>query len=171
MVEEAQVEHKVSGVLGGVAKFLNTGGKLMVKTYDLTADLVGKTAGVAGKAAGSVASTSPQIFGKTKDILSGGFRKLFRSNEKQELRTKVSEYEEKIKKLYYEIGKEGSSVEKLESEKVTELIGKVRDYEQEINRLQARITEMSEMDALRREEAKREKVKQASKKVKVFDEQ
>ena len=171
MVQEAQAEHKVSGVLGGVAKFLNSGGRFMVKTYDLTADLAGKTAGAAEKAAGAVASTSPQIFGKAKGILSSGFGKLFRSNEKQELRTKVNEYEEKIKKLYYEIGKEGSSAEKLESEKITELIGKVRDYEQEINRLQARITEMNEMDALRREEAKKEKVKPADKKVKVFDEQ
>src|SRR5208283_2905147 len=58
-----------------------------------------------------------------------------------------------------------------ESEKVTELIGKVRDYEQEINRLQARITEMGEMDALRREEEKKEKVKPVVKKVKVLDEQ
>ncbi|MBF0507270.1 MAG: HEAT repeat domain-containing protein, partial [Nitrospirae bacterium] len=101
----------------------------------------------------------------------GRFRKLFRSNEKQELRTKVGEYEEKIKKLYYEIGKEGSSAEKLESEKITELIGKVKDYEQEIQRLQTRITEMNEVEALRREEAKKEKVKPAGKKVKVSDDQ
>jgi HEAT repeat protein len=166
-----QEEHKVSGVLGGVAKVLNTGGKLMVRTYDLTAGLVGKTAGAAGKAAGAVASASPQVYGKAKDILAGGFGRLFRSNEKQELRTKVSEYEEKIKKLYYEIGKEGSSAEKLESEKVTELIGKVREYEQEIQRLQARITEMNEMEALRREEAKKEKARPVRKKVRVSDEQ
>ncbi|MBF0558778.1 MAG: HEAT repeat domain-containing protein [Nitrospirae bacterium] len=171
MVQEAQTEHKASGVLGGIAKFLNTSGKLMVKTYDLTADLVGKTTEAAGKAAASVTSASPQVFGKAKDILAGGFGKFFRSNEKLELRTKVNEYEEKIKKLYFEIGKEGSSAEKLESEKVTELIGKVRDYEQEINRLQVRITEMNEMDALRREEAKKEKVKPAARKSKVSDEQ
>lgn len=171
MVHESQAENKVSGVLGGVAKFLNAGGRFMVKTYDVSADVVGKTAEVAEKAVGAVGSKSPEVFGKAKDMLAGGFGKLFRSNEKQELRTKVNEYEEKIKKLYYEIGKEGSSAEKLESEKVSELIGKVRDYEQEIYRLNARITEMNEMDALRREEAKKEKVKPAGKKLKVFDEQ
>ena len=171
MVQETQVEHKASGVLGGVAKFLNSGGRLMVKTYDLSADLVERTVGAASRAAGAVTSVSPQTLERAKGKLAGGFGKFFRTNEKLELRTKVNEYEEKIKKLYYEIGKEGSSAEKLESEKITELIGKVRDYEQEIKRLQARITEMSEMDALRREEAKKEKVKPADKKVKVFDEQ
>ncbi len=171
MVQETQVEHKASGVLGGVAKFLNSGGRLMVKTYDLSADLVERTVGAASRAAGAVTSVSPQTLERAKGKLAGRFGKFFRTNEKLELRTKVNEYEEKIKKLYYEIGKEGSSAEKLESEKITELIGKVRDYEQEIQRLQTRITEMSEMDALRREEAKKEKVKQVVKKVKVVDEQ
>ena len=174
MVQETQsqeqAENKISGILGGVAKVLNAGGKLMVKTYDLTVDLAGKTAGVAGKAAGAVTSASPKVFGTAKDVLVGGFGKLFGSNEKHELRTKLTEYEAKIKKLYYEIGKEGSSAEKLESEKVTELIGKVREYEQEIQRLQARITEMNEMEALRREEAKKEKAR-PKKKVRVSDEQ
>lgn len=178
MVEEAQVqEHetqKIAGVLGGVAKVLNAGGKLIVKTYDLTAGLVGTTAGVAGKAAGAVASTSPKLFGTLRDALTGAtgsFGKLLGSNEKQELRTKMSEYEAKIKKLYYEIGKEGSSAEKLESEKVTELIGKVREYEQEIQRLQARVTEMTEMEVLRKEEVKKEKSRPVKKKIKVSDEQ
>jgi HEAT repeat protein len=167
MIEESQVENKESGFLGGVAKVLNSGGKLMVKTYDLTAGLVSN----AGKAADAVVSGSPEIFGKAKDLLVGGFGKIFKLNEKQDLRVKINEYEDKIKKLYYEIGKEGSSTEKLESEKVTELIGKVREYEQEIQRLQTRITEMNKMDALRREEAKKEKLRPVRKRVKVSDEQ
>jgi HEAT repeat protein len=171
MVQEAQQEHGATGVLGGIAKVMNTGGRLLVKTYDLASDAVGVTAGAAGKAAGAVGSVTPEVFGKALDLLTGSFGKLFGSNEKQELRTKVSEYEEKIKKLYYEIGKEGSSAEKIESEKVTELIGKVREYEQEIHRLQSRVTEMDELEALRREEAKKEKAKPAKKKVRVSDEQ
>lgn len=166
---QAQEEKKISGVLGGVATVLNAGGHLVVKTYDLTAGLVGATADVAGKVAGTVTSVSPNeyaanVFGKVKGLFSGGLGKLLGSNEKQELRNKVAEYEAKIKKLYYEIGKEGSSTEKLESEKVTNLIGNVRDYEQEIKRLQARLAEMSEVEALRQEEAKKEKARPVRKK-------
>lgn len=171
MVQEAQAqeEKKISGVLGGVATVLNAGGHLMVKTYDLTAGLVGATAGVAGKVASTVTSASPNeyaanVFGKVKCLLSGGIGRLFGSNEKQELRNKVAEYDAKIKKLYYEIGKEGSTADKLESEKVTTLIGNVREYEQEIKRLQARIAEMSDMEALRKEEAKKENIKPVRKK-------
>lgn len=175
MVQEAQVQEtqvqevkKISGVLGGVATVLNAGGHLVVKTYDLTAGLVGATKDAAGKVAGTVTSASPNeyiasVFEKVKG--------LFGVNEKQELRNKVAEYDAKIKKLYYEIGKEGSSADKLESEKVTALIGNVREYEQEIKRLQARITEMSEMEALRKEEAKKEKIKPAGQKVSVSDAQ
>lgn len=178
MVQEAQVqeEKKISGVLGGVATVLNAGGHLVVKTYDLTAGLVGATKDAVGKVADTVTSTAPkeyltEVFGKVRGLVSGGAGKLFGSNEKQDLRNKVAEYDAKIKKLYYEIGKEGSSAEKLESEKVTSLIGNVREYEQEIKRLQARIAEMSELEALRREEAKKEKIKPLKKKASVSDEQ
>jgi hypothetical protein len=170
MEQEKQVEFVRTGFLGGVASTINFGGRLAVKTYDITTDFLGATADAVVKAGGSVASAGPGIFGKTKDLFSGGFRKVFGVNEKKELRDKVGEYEEKIMKLYFEIGKEGSHAEKLESEKVTELIGKVRDYEQEIQRLNSRISEMTELEALQREEAKKEKEKPA-KKVKVSDEQ
>ncbi|MBF0328596.1 MAG: HEAT repeat domain-containing protein [Nitrospirae bacterium] len=170
MEQETAVEQKRTGFLGGVASTINFGGRMVVKTYDLASSVVGTAADVVGKGAGAVTSTAPCFFGKTKDLLTGGFRKIFGSNEKSELRSKISEYEEKIKNLYYEIGKEGSHAEKVESEKVLELIGKVRDFEQEIQRLNTQIAEMSELEALRREEAKQEKAKPA-KKVKLSDEQ
>ena len=159
-----QTEHKTSGLLRVVAKVLNTGGSLMVKTYDITAD-------IAGKAAGTLITAPGEILGRTKDVLVGGYEKIFKSNEKAEMKAKIREYEEKIKRLYFEIGKEGSSAEKLESEKVKDLINKVREYEQEIKRLKASITEMPELEALRKEEVKKAKAAPVRKKIKVPDEQ
>ncbi len=160
MHQTAYEERTRTGIIGGVATALNFAGRTLVRTYDVASDVATAGARVMGK----VATAPLGVLGSLRDTLAGGVKKVFKS-EKDEIKRKIAEYEEKIKRLYYEIGKEGSSAEKLESEKVTELIAKVREYEQEIQRLNARISEMAELEAQRKEEAKKEKVKPAKKKV------
>ncbi len=160
MQEATYGERTRTGIIGGIATVLNFAGRTIVKTYDVATEVAGTGARVIGK----VASAPLGVLGGLRDTLAGGVKKVFRS-EKDELRQKIAEYEEKIKRLYYEIGKEGSSAEKMESEKITELIGKVREYEQEIQRLNTRISEMTELEAQRKEEAKKEKVRPTKKRV------
>ncbi|MCX8070729.1 MAG: HEAT repeat domain-containing protein, partial [Thermodesulfovibrionales bacterium] len=157
---------KATGLLGGIASVLNFGGRTLVKTYDVVTDVGSKAIGVIGKTASSVGSGIPKVFEGVKGV----FGKIG-SGQKGQLKAKIAEYEEKIKKLYYEIGKESSSSQKLESDKVNELIAKVREYEQEIERLNQQIQEMAEIERLKAEEAKKDKEKTVKKKVKVSDEQ
>ncbi len=162
--EGVQSTVKASGLLGGIASVLNFGGRTIVKTYDIVTEVGSKAFNVIGKTASAVGSGAPKVLGDVKGL----FGKVS-SGQKGKLKAKIAEYEDKIKKLYYEIGKESSSAQKLESEKVNELIAKVREYEQEIERLNQQITEMAEIEKLKAEEAKKEKP--AKKKLKVSDEQ
>lgn len=164
--EGVQSTVKASGFLGGIASVLNFGGRTIVKTYDVVTEVGSKAIDVIGKTSAFVGSGASKVFGDARNL----FGKIG-NGQKGKLKAKIAEYEEKIKKLYYEIGKESSSAQKLESEKVNELIAKVREYEQEIERLNQQINEMAEIERLKAEEAKKEKEKPSKKKVKVSDEQ
>jgi HEAT repeat protein len=164
-------EGKRTGVMGVVAKTFNMGGHALVKTYDFTVDAVLKTAGAlktsAPGAAGVLKTSVPavadatksiavgivgatknitwSIAGKTRDLFTGGlFGKVFKPAESDELQDKIKDYEEKIKNLYFEIGKEGATAEQLESDRIKSLINDAKEFEKEIQRLRNRISEMEE---------------------------
>jgi len=153
---------KRTGVMGAIAKTFNLGGHALVKTYDFTAGAVSKTAGVlkdsAPAAVGVLKNSVPavagaaknitwSIAGKTRDLFTGGFfGKLYKPAETDELETKIKEYEEKIKNLYFEIGKEGATAEQLESDRIKTLINDAKEFEKEIQRLRNRISEMEETE-------------------------
>ncbi|MBF0321181.1 MAG: HEAT repeat domain-containing protein, partial [Nitrospirae bacterium] len=92
---------------------------------------------------------------------------------KDDLRDKITEYEGKIKNLYFEIGKEGASADQMESDRVRKMIEDVKEFEKEIKRLQGRILELEEMkreEALRKPESRRE-TRPSKKKQKLSGEQ
>ncbi|MBF0508205.1 MAG: HEAT repeat domain-containing protein [Deltaproteobacteria bacterium] len=128
-----------TGFWGGVAKVLNAGGSATVYTYDATATALGKFFSVIKKA--------PSLPGKAKGIFTVGLGGI-RPGEIKILEAKIKDYENKIKVLYYEIGKEGAKSEAADAamahESVTQLISDVREYEKEIQRLQKRIEEVKE---------------------------
>ncbi|MCG6552096.1 MAG: HEAT repeat domain-containing protein [Candidatus Magnetominusculus sp. LBB02] len=87
---------------------------------------------------------------------------------KDDLRDKIAEYEGKIKNLYFEIGKEGASEDKSDSDKVRKMIEDVKDYEKEIQRLKARIVELEDLkreESQKKSETKRETAKTSKKKL------
>lgn len=163
------------GFLGGVAKVLNVSGSAMVIAYDSTMGAMAKSYTVVKKAV-------PAIPSKTASMFSGSFKlpavkiPAFRlpqfkmpnikvkTGEIKDIEAKIGEYEEKIKASYYEIGKEGTSSEQLESDKVRKLISDAKEYEREIERLKSRISEIDEQlneersskEALRKEKKKKE---------------
>jgi len=137
------VEIKKSGVLGFVARVFNEAGGALVDLSDLGSVGVDKIASTFKKA--------PDFLGKP--------------SERKIINGKIRKKEEKIEKLYSEIGKEGvkysdSGVESpLETEAVKSLISDVREYEKEIQRLKSRISELKEeekAETLRKRKLKEE---------------
>ncbi|MBF0526015.1 MAG: HEAT repeat domain-containing protein [Deltaproteobacteria bacterium] len=128
-----------TGFWGGVAKVLNAGGSATVYAYDSTATALGKMFTVIKK--------TPDLPGKAKGMFTGGLG-MIRPGEIKILEQKIKDYENKIKVLYYEIGKEGAehgaAEAPLATENVTQLIADVREYEKEIQRFRKRIEEIKE---------------------------
>ncbi|MBF0564244.1 MAG: HEAT repeat domain-containing protein [Nitrospirae bacterium] len=151
-----QEETGNKGALSTVARVLNAGGSVMVKSYDVTSSFFSKAANTVKYAAPDATERTKRFFLEgykklaipgeiTKDFFVSGYRKLFQPGEKKEIRTKIEEYDEKIKNLYLEIGKMSVSEEKPEPEVVQKLIAGVREFEKEIQRLQSRLIELDEL--------------------------
>ena len=147
------VEIRRSGVLGFVARVLNEAGGALVDLFDL-----GSTA----------ADKIGSAFKKAPDFLA-------KPGERKIMKGKIRKKQEKIEKLYSEIGKEGvkysdSGVESpLETETVKSLISDVREYEKEIQRLKSRISEVEEEEKAKRlrKEKLKEEVRPAKEKVEI----
>ena len=156
-----------SVVMGGFAKALNAGGSAAVYTYDLTASSFNTLF--------KVAKNTPVLSQKIISIFTRGIRK---PTEVKRTEEKISEYEMKIKNLYFEIGKAGAGYSgegsPLEGEQINKLVGDVREYEKEIQRLRTRITEVIEekkAEVLRKQDLRRGVVpRRASKRDKVTEE-
>ncbi|KJU84231.1 chromosome segregation protein, partial [Candidatus Magnetobacterium bavaricum] len=181
-----QEEKQRTGFMGGVAKALNATGSFMVSAYDVSADftvamsvavynqlkktpeLLKKTPDLWEKTV-DLLSFTPAIASKTKDLFVGGISKIkIKKDEAGELEDKIYDYEEKIKGLFYEIGQEGASAEKLDSDKAKKLVSDVREYEKEIQRLKLRISELEDVkksEKLKKQEKKAEEKKAAELKV------
>ncbi|MBF0487620.1 MAG: HEAT repeat domain-containing protein [Nitrospirae bacterium] len=183
-------EEKRKGLWGGVARALNATGAATMRSFDYTVDLFTKTANAVKKATPGIVDSTVDLSKKTADLIVGGIAKMGEytmridfsavkqgamnfAAGKDDLRDKITEYEGKIKNLYFEIGKEGASADKLESDKVRNMIEEVREFEKEIQRLRGRILELEEMgreDGQRKSEARREP-KLAKKKQKLTEAQ
>lgn len=128
-----------SGILNGVARVMNTGGNSVVYAYDATHSAFGRLVSIAKKA--------PGVPGIAKGIFTSSLG-LVVSSDTRKAEEKIKEYEEKIRSLYFKIGKEGADASDmenpLEAESVKNLIADVREYEKEIQRLKDRIVEMKE---------------------------
>ncbi|MBF0528240.1 MAG: HEAT repeat domain-containing protein [Deltaproteobacteria bacterium] len=146
-------ENEKSGILKSVARVMNAGGNAAVYAFDATSQAMGKFFSVAKKAV-----VVPR---KAKGLFVSGLG-LIRSDEIKRIEAKIKDYEQRIKSLYFLIGKEGAqystSDAPLEAEAVKKLIAEVRTYEREIERLEARIAEVQQQHQAE-VQAKRERVK------------
>ena len=147
------------GVSGFVSKVLNEGGNAIIGIFD------GVSYGCARIKDGCVRikegvkrtpEVSKKVSTKAKQLFDEGKLKLDPSrlaslkkkstSESKELSEKIKKREKKIAALYYRIGKEGAQVKDkenpLEQEPVKKLIADVRGYENEIERLKKRITDL-----------------------------
>ena len=140
-MEHAEIRR--SGVLGFAARVLNEAGGALVDVFDLGSVAVDKI--------GSAFKKAPDL--------------LVKPSETKIIKDKIKKKEEKIEKLYSEIGKEGvrysdADVESpLERETVKSLISDVREYEKEVQRLKSRIGELKEeekAETLRKRKLKEE---------------
>ncbi|MBF0457179.1 MAG: HEAT repeat domain-containing protein [Nitrospirae bacterium] len=190
-----QEEVKRKGLWGSVARALNATGAAALKSFDYTVDLFNKTASAVKKAAPGIVDSTVDLSGKTVDFLYSGISKIgeltsridfgainFSSvklsaitpgSEKDDLRDKITEYEGKIRNLYFEIGKEGASTDQLESDKVRKMIEDVKEFEKEIQRLRGRILEIEETkreDGSKKTDTRRE-AKLTKKKLKLTESQ
>ncbi len=153
-----QKQEKRSGILGGVAKALNSTGSAIVISYDSTSNMIGTVFSKVKTVVPSLPDTARDLFSGipslpgsamdffsgARDLISGGFRKL-KTDEELDIEKKIGDYKDKIKSAYYEIGREGASAEKLESEAVQKLINDVKEYEKEIQRLEGRAVEIEDL--------------------------
>ena len=162
-----------SGWMGGVAKVLNAGGNAVVMAYDATVGVVARLVSAA-KHVPVLPENARSLFFKGMDMVKPG--------EISRLEKKIAEYENQIKQLYFEIGKEGAHIsgdeKPLESEAVKKLVADVKEYEKEIDRLKTQIVDIKEdkaAEALRRKEQKKvgfiAEIKEKVKKDRVSDEQ
>jgi len=153
-----------SGILGSVAKALNSTGSALVVSYDSTANMVSKTFSKVKTVTPSLPGSTIDFFAGARDFIVGGFRKL-KTDEERDIEKKVDNYENKIRAAYYEIGREGASAEKLESEAVQKLINDVKEYEKEIQRLKGRLVELEDF----KKESIKSEERAFSKKVRVSE--
>jgi len=151
------------GVSGFISKVLNEGGNAIVGIYDGVAygcsrvkdgcvrikDGVKKTPEVSKKVSAKVSTKAKQLYneGKLKlDPSRLASLKQKATSESVALSEKIRKREKKIAALYYRIGKEGTQVKDqenpLEQDSVKKLIADVRGYENEIERLKKRITDL-----------------------------
>ncbi|MBF0343176.1 MAG: HEAT repeat domain-containing protein [Nitrospirae bacterium] len=170
-----QEEGQRKGFMGGIARALNYTGSFIVSAYDVSADFtiavynqLKKTPELL-KMTPELMKKTMELASKTNDLVAGGISKIkFKQDESGELENKIAVYEEKIKDLFYEIGQEGATAEKLESEKAKKLISDVKEYEKEIQRLKGRITELDEIkkiEQLKKKEKKDEEKKSSESKL------
>ncbi|MEO5356280.1 MAG: HEAT repeat domain-containing protein [Nitrospirae bacterium YQR-1] len=143
-------------MLSEFAKALNAGGAAILNMYDSTADLV-------SKAANSVVNIKPRMPGLPKfpkfpdNIFS---TRLAGVGRRKDFDAKIKDYEDKVKKLYAEIGRLSAAGEDAESESVSVIIRQVKDYEREIERLRGRQAELAELE--KQEEAQKRQSKTVS---------
>lgn len=167
-MEEQHQETGKRGVLGGVASVLNAGGTAVVYTYDITAGALKNLASVVKKA--------PDVsFGMFNKVVGG--LGVSTTPEIKKLESKIKDYEKRINKTYFEIGKAGAQTEdtenQLEKDRVKQLISDVREYEKEIERLNGRVLELK-AERVKRAERKKGRVTAAQEskaRAKVSDEQ
>ncbi|MBF0592157.1 MAG: HEAT repeat domain-containing protein [Nitrospirae bacterium] len=177
-----QEESQRKGFMGSVARALNATGGFVVSAYDVSADftaamynqlkktpeLLTKTPELLKKTS-TIVSFTPALASKVKDLFVGGMSKLkLKQDEAGEVEDKIGEYEEKINGLFYEIGQEGATAEKLDSERAKKLINDVKEYEKEIQRLNGRISELEDIkkaEQLKKKEKKAEEKKAAETKL------
>jgi len=140
-MEHAEIRR--SGVLGFVARVLNEAGGALVDLFDLGTMGIDKI--------GSAFKKAPDL--------------LVKPSKTKIIKDKIKKKEDKIEKLYSEIGKEGvkysdTDVESpLETETVKSLISDVREYEKDVQRLKSRISELKEeekAETLRKRKLKEE---------------
>ena len=140
-------------LLDGVASVLNAGGSTMVYAYDVTTVAIGRLF--------SVVKRAPAVPEKAFDVVVGGLG-IIKPSEIKRLEEKIKGYEKKIKGLYYQIGKEGTTYtgdeSMLETEPVKKLMADVREYEKEIQRLENHIVEIKEQ---KKAEAQRKRLRKA----------
>ncbi|MBF0481387.1 MAG: HEAT repeat domain-containing protein [Desulfovibrionaceae bacterium] len=126
-----------SGVLKGIACVLNASGKAVLYGIDKSADLFGQAA--------CVPASVKDLPEKAKGFFSGGLNFFF-GGEKHKIDDKVREYEKKIQKRYFEIGKVSAHSQNMESalqkESIQKLIAEIREYEKEVQRLKGRADEI-----------------------------
>ncbi|MBF0396276.1 MAG: HEAT repeat domain-containing protein, partial [Desulfobacterales bacterium] len=143
---------KDKGFKGGVAKVINVGGQATVAVYDATVYAFNKVYESLKK--------TPEFTKKSASAITDGFG-FIKPNAIKQVEKKIKGYEEEIKKLYYELGKEGAQSydEKhpLESEAVKKLIADIREHEKEIDRLKNRVNEIKEEEKAEKEEKLKEK--------------
>ncbi len=150
-MEHQQEIDRRHGALGGVATAINAVGSAAVYAYDKTAE--------AFKGLKYVAKKARIIPRKTLGLATG--HGVGKSGEIRRIEEKIESYQKKIRRLYYEIGKEGATHSgdeiALKTEPVKKLIGDVREKEKEIERLKSRIVEIREqkkMEVLRKKQLK-----------------
>ena len=155
-MEEEYQERSV--FMRGVAKVLNVGGNAAVFTYAATAGALKKGVKLVQKA--------PALPKKAVGVFSKGLGAV-KPREVKEVEARINKHEIKIKTLYFEIGKEGAKYSDdenpLETEEVQKLIAVVREYEQEVQRLKNRVTEIKEQKKIEKKK-KRAKVVRFAKK-------
>ncbi|MBF0226370.1 MAG: HEAT repeat domain-containing protein [Desulfobacterales bacterium] len=134
---------------GGVAKVINAGGKATVVAYDATVYALNKIY--------ESIKMTPDLAKKSSSIVTSGFG-FIKPDAIKQVEKKIKGYEEQIKNLYFELGKEGAQSydEKhpLESEVIKKLIADIREHEKEIDRLKNRVTEIKEEEKAEKLKAK-----------------
>lgn len=148
---------KKSDLAGTTAKVLNAGGSAVLSAYDLSSAFIDKIYFTVKK--------TPELPKKAKEMATEGLEWV-KSNDRKKMESKIRKYEDKIKELYYEIGKESAETSKitrpLETDSIKKLIGEVKGYKNKIQIVKNQIAEIEEKK--KAEELKKEEERLAKKK-------
>lgn len=143
MANNVEVLRGVVGkVSAGIAGMVSGGLLCVVKTS-------GKSVGYAGRIAGGVCQTTKQLLGygakKSAGMFTGGLRKKF-GLTRAEVQAKLAVIDGRIRELYLEIGKMGSSTDDIDGVLATaqaeEIIEKIKALESESSALNRYLTEL-----------------------------
>ncbi len=150
---------KKSDLAGTVAKVINAGGSAVVSVYDLGAGLID---GIY-----STAKRTPELTEKAQEAVTAGVEAisagidLVRAVDRKKIEAQIEECEDRLKVLFYEIGKKSSKLSKVtgprKSDALKKLLDQVRECENKIRSLKHQIVKMEELkiaDQLRLKEEK-----------------
>nr|WCC90970.1 magnetosome protein Mad23-2 [Desulfobacteraceae bacterium] len=150
---------KRTGISGFMVKVLNESGTALVAIYDGVSYSVSKVKEGVRKSPEVSEKVTRKLSTNAKTYVNENVLKRIKHNKKRTLRNvknaeakqlseKIKNRKRKIASLYYEIGKEGSkhadNVNPLETETIQKLISDIRGYEDEIHRLQERISKLEQ---------------------------